>query len=214
MAALGAAARALALQGRPGGLRACLPGPSWPHILARESHFWATALLSLRAALPMRGEPLRKKKKVDPKKEQAAKDRLKKRIKKLEKVSQELIPIEDFITPVKYLQEERQRPELELPFEVSERRTLLMKRWTLYKQQEAEAEQRKIKSMLEAQQEALRELRQESELLYEAAIQRDDSLFPFEKEGPTYTPASPGYQAPEGKYNDVTKVYVQVVQKR
>lgn len=36
------------------------------------------------------------------KREQAQKDRMKKRIKKLEKAAPELIPIEDFITPVKY----------------------------------------------------------------------------------------------------------------
>lgn len=55
----------------------------------------------------MRAEPLRKKKKVDPRKDQAAKDRLKKRIRKLEKASQELIPIEDFITPVRFLDKSR-----------------------------------------------------------------------------------------------------------
>ena len=46
-------------------------------------------------------------KKVDPRKDQAAKDRLKKRIRKLEKASQELIPIEDFITPVRFLDKSR-----------------------------------------------------------------------------------------------------------
>ncbi|XP_020852302.1 large ribosomal subunit protein mL40 [Phascolarctos cinereus] len=211
MAALGVAARGLARQGCSWGPRAWL---GWPAAQARENHVWHTSLLSLRAALPVRGEPLRKKKKVDPRVEQAAKDRLKKRIRKLEKAAQELIPIEDFIIPGKYLEEERQRPDRQLPLEDSERRTFLMKRWTFYKQQEHEAEREKIKSLLEAQQQALRELRLESEQLYEAAARRDEGLFPFEKEGPTYTPASPGYQPPEGKYNDITKVYVQVEHKR
>lgn len=58
-------------------------------------------------ALSIRAEPLRKKKKVDPKKDQAARDRLKKRIRRLEKASQELIPIEDFITPVRFLDKVR-----------------------------------------------------------------------------------------------------------
>lgn len=57
-------------------------------------------------ALPIRAEPLRKKK-MDPKKDQAVKDRLKKRIRKLEKASQELIPIEDFIIPVKFMDKAR-----------------------------------------------------------------------------------------------------------
>ena len=59
------------------------------------------------SALCFRAEPLRKKKKVDPKKDQAAKERLKKRIRRLEKATQELIPIEEFITPVKFLNQAR-----------------------------------------------------------------------------------------------------------
>lgn len=58
-------------------------------------------------ALSIRAEPLRKKKKVDPKKDQAVKDRLKKRIRRLEKASQELIPIEDFIIPLKFMDKVR-----------------------------------------------------------------------------------------------------------
>ena len=61
-------------------------------------------------ALSFRAEPLQKKKKVDPKKDQAAKERLKKRIRRLEKASQELVPIEDFITPVKFLNKARYGP--------------------------------------------------------------------------------------------------------
>lgn len=48
-----------------------------------------------------RAQP-KKKKKVDPKREQAQKDRVKKKIKKLEKAAPELIPIEDFETPLKF----------------------------------------------------------------------------------------------------------------
>ncbi|XP_074062567.1 large ribosomal subunit protein mL40 [Macrotis lagotis] len=206
MAALGLAGRALALRGRAAGPRAW-PGP------ARGHHGW-TALLSLRAAPPARGEPLRKKKKVDPRMEQAAKERLRKRIKKLEKAAPELVPIEDFITPAKCLLEDRQRPEPQLPPEARDRRTWLMRRWAGYKQQEQEAEREKVAAVLGAQRRALRELRLESEPLYLAAARRDPGLFPFEAEGPSHTPATPGYQAPEGKYNDVTRVYLQVLHKR
>lgn len=162
----------------------------------------------------MRAEPLKKKKKVDPKKDQAAKDRLKKRIRRLEKASQELIPIEDFITPVKFLDKQRQRPQVELPFEEAERRALLLKKWALYKQQEHEMERDAIRSMLKAQQEALHELQLISPELYEEAIKRDPTLFPFEKEGPDYTPPVTSYQPPEGRYHDITKVYTQVEFKR
>lgn len=55
---------------------------------------------------PCRAQP-KKKKKVDVKKEQAQKERMKKRLKKLEKAAPELIPIEDFITPLKYSESNR-----------------------------------------------------------------------------------------------------------
>uniref|UniRef100_A0A2K6DFB3 Large ribosomal subunit protein mL40 n=1 Tax=Macaca nemestrina TaxID=9545 RepID=A0A2K6DFB3_MACNE len=149
-----------------------------------------------------------------PKKDQAAKERLKRRIRKLEKASQELIPIEDFITPLKFLDKARQRPQVELTFEETERRALLLKKWSLYKQQEHKMERDTIRAMLEAQQEALEELRLESPKLHAEAIKRDPNLFPFEREGPCYTPPIPNYQPREGKYSDVTKVYTQVEFKR
>ncbi|XP_052015201.1 39S ribosomal protein L40, mitochondrial [Apodemus sylvaticus] len=198
------AARAL----RP---RSWIPGTCQAQV--RHTHQRAS-LLSFWELVPMRAEPLRKKKKVDPRKDQAAKDRLKKRIRKLEKATQELIPIEDFITPVKFLDKSRQRPQEEHSSEESERRALLLKRWALHKQQEQELERDAIRAMLEAQQEALEELKLESTELYAEAIKRDTSLFPFEKEGPHYTPPISNYQAPEGRYSDVTKVYTQVEFKR
>ncbi|XP_070241789.1 large ribosomal subunit protein mL40 isoform X1 [Bos mutus] len=159
-------------------------------------------------------EPLRKKKKVDPKKDQAAKERLKKRIRRLEKATQELIPIEDFITPVKLLNQARQRPPVELPFEESERRALLLKKWSLYKQREHELERAAIASLLEAQREALQELELTAPELHAEATKRDPSLFPFERQGPDYTPPIANYQPPEGRYQDITKVYTQVEFKR
>ncbi|KAM6165073.1 large ribosomal subunit protein mL40 [Erethizon dorsatum] len=199
-AALRSAARALRLSsGLPGTWRTQI----------RDTHQRAS-LLAFWELIPMRAEPLRKKKKVDPKKDQAARDRLKKRIRKLEKASQELIPIEDFITPFKFLDKSRQRPQVELPFEESERRALLLKKWSLYKQQEHDMERDAIWAMLEAQQKALQELKLESPELYAEAIKRDPRLFPFEKEGPHYTPPVSDYQPPEGRYNDITKVYTQV----
>uniref|UniRef100_A0A8C5JL90 Large ribosomal subunit protein mL40 n=1 Tax=Junco hyemalis TaxID=40217 RepID=A0A8C5JL90_JUNHY len=151
---------------------------------------------------PCRAQP-KKKKKVDVKKEQAQKERMKKKLKKLEKAAPELIPIEDFITPLKV----RSLPALSP--EESERRVLLLKKWCLFKQKQDEAEKKAIKVLVESQQEALRELQLESEELYQAAILRDEGLFPFEREGPSYTPPLPGYDPPEGKCIDITKVYTQ-----
>ncbi|XP_038648955.1 39S ribosomal protein L40, mitochondrial isoform X4 [Scyliorhinus canicula] len=173
----------------------------------RYSH-WRMSLLALRESLPMRAEP-KKKKKVDPRRELALRDRLRKRLKKLERVPPELIPIEDFITPTKFLDESRVRDPPKLSVEETERRALLMKEWSRYKQKEHEKEAEIIQSMIEAQQQALQELRLESEELYQAAIKRDQGLFPLELQGCSFTPPIANYEAPDGKYRDITKVYTQ-----
>ncbi|XP_067861641.1 39S ribosomal protein L40, mitochondrial [Heptranchias perlo] len=173
----------------------------------RGSH-WKMSLLALRESLPMRAEP-KKKKKVDPRREQAMRDRLRKRLKRLERVPPELIPIEDFITPTKFLDESRIRDPPKLPAEESEQRALLMKEWSRYKQKEHKKEAEMIQSVMEAQQQALQELRLVSEELYQAAIKRDQGLFPLELQGPCFTPPIADYQAPDGKYRNITKVYTQ-----
>ncbi|NXC78248.1 RM40 protein, partial [Anhinga anhinga] len=174
---------------------------------SRGGHWWAS-LLAPGASLPVRAQP-KKKKKVDVRREQAQKDRLKKRIRKLEKAAPEMIPIEDFVTPLKYSDSNRVRSLPPLPFEEAERRVLLLKKWCLFKQKQDKAEKNTIQTLVEAQQEALKELRLESEELYQAAIRRDEGLFPFERDGPDYTPPLPGYDPPEGKCVDITKVYTQ-----
>ncbi|XP_041059208.1 39S ribosomal protein L40, mitochondrial [Carcharodon carcharias] len=183
-----------------------IPRTVW-NASVRYSH-WQMSMLALRESLPMRAEP-RKKKKVDPRREQAARDRLRKRLKKLERVPPELIPIEDFITSTKFLDESRVRDPPKLTLEESERRALLMKEWSRYKQKEHKQEAEMIQSMIEAQQQALQELRLESEELYQAAIKRDQGLFPLELQGCSFTPPIANYEAPDGKYRDITKVYTQ-----
>ncbi|OPJ74871.1 39S ribosomal protein L40, mitochondrial [Patagioenas fasciata monilis] len=180
-----------------------------PQTVPFRGGHWQTSLLALGASLPVRAQPQKKKKKVDVKREQAQKDRMKKKIKKLEKAAPELIPIEDFITPIKYSDSNRVRSLPPLSFEETERRVLLTKKWSLFKQKQALAEKKAIQTLVEAQQEALKELRLESEELYQAAIRRDEGLFPFERDGPDYTPPLPGYDPPEGKCVDITKVYTQ-----
>ncbi|XP_053326958.1 39S ribosomal protein L40, mitochondrial [Spea bombifrons] len=178
-----------------------------PWIWKRESH-WQTSLLTLRSTLPMRAEP-KKKKKVDPKREQAVRERMKKRLKKLERIPPQLIPIEDFTRPAMLLDETRVRTAPQIPPEEQERRALLMKTWALHKQKEHEAELKGVESLVESQREALQELRLESEDLYNAAVLSDPGLLPLESKGPCHTPPIPQYSAPEGKYNDITKVYTQ-----
>ncbi|KAG9331350.1 hypothetical protein JZ751_019349 [Albula glossodonta] len=173
----------------------------------RHSH-WFPSVMALKTSPPLRAEPM-KKKKVDPKREQLRRERLKKKLKKLERVPPELIPIEDFMPSAKYLDETRIRSLPQLPEEENERRALLLKEWSRYKQAQHKAEMNAIEQALEAQREALKELRLESEELYRAAIRPDPTLLPFQHQGPSYTPAKDNYQAPEGKYTDITKVYTQ-----
>ncbi|XP_029915460.1 large ribosomal subunit protein mL40 isoform X2 [Myripristis murdjan] len=164
--------------------------------------------MTLKTSAPLRAEP-KKKKKVDPKREQIMKERLRKKLKKLERVPPELIPIEDFIVPAKCLDETRERSVPSLTFEESERRALLLKEWSHYKQKQHMDEMEAIELALEAQREALQELRMESEELYQAALKPDPLLFPFSHDGPSYTPPKDQYSAPDGKYSDITRVYTQ-----
>ncbi len=103
----------------------------------------------------------------------------------------------------------RVRDAPKLSFEESERRALLLKEWSKYKYTQHQTEMHSIHEALEAQRRALDELKLESEELYKAAVSPDTDAFPFQHEGPTYTPPITHHEAPEGKYNDVTRVYTQ-----
>ncbi|XP_062398848.1 39S ribosomal protein L40, mitochondrial [Sardina pilchardus] len=177
-------------------------------ITSVRCNHWFASVLSLKSSPPVRAEP-KKKKKTDPKREIMAKERLKKKLKKLERVPPEFIPIEDFITPAKCLDEMRVRSEPRLVFDETERRALLLKEWSRYKQAQHQAEMAAISGAMEAQRQALEELSLESEELYQAALAPDMGLLPFTQQGPSYTPPIQNYEAPEGKYNNITKVYTQ-----
>ncbi|KAM6944348.1 large ribosomal subunit protein mL40 [Lycodopsis pacificus] len=169
---------------------------------------WFAPVRTLKTSAPLRAEP-KKKKKVDPRRDQMLKERMRKKLKKLEKVAPEFIPIEDLMTPAKYLDETRERSAPRLSFEESEGRALLLKEWCRYKQEQHMAEVQAVELSLEAQREALEELKLESEELYQAALKPDPLLFPFTHDGPVYTPPKSKYDAPDGKYNNITKVYTQ-----
>nr|XP_057926391.1 39S ribosomal protein L40, mitochondrial [Doryrhamphus excisus] len=170
---------------------------------------WFSAAMTIRTSAPLSAEPRKKKKKVDPRRELMVRERLKKKLKKLERVPAELIPIEDFITPTKCLDESRVRSAPTLSFDESEARALLLKEWSKYKYEQHVAEVQAMELALQAQTEALEELKAESEELYQAALTPDLQMFPFTHEGPAYTPPKTTYEAPEGKYTDITKVYTQ-----
>ncbi|XP_035847042.1 39S ribosomal protein L40, mitochondrial isoform X2 [Sander lucioperca] len=186
--------------------------PSSSFLLGEHHHTvqspWFAPVMTLKTSAPLRAEP-KKKKKVDPRREQMLRERMRKKLKKLEKVPPELIPIEDLITPAKCLDETRERSAPRLSFEESEGRALLLKEWCRYKQEQHFAEVEAVELALEAQREALEELKLESEELYQAALKPDPLLFPFTHKGPAYTPPKTKYEAPDGKYNNITKVYTQ-----
>ena len=103
----------------------------------------------------------------------------------------------------------RRRKVPDLTYEEREKRALLQKDWARHKFQEHVTETHLIQSLLKMQEKALQELRTESEDLYQEAIQADSNLFPFEVDGPVYTPPIPGYtkDCPDGEYVDISKQY-------
>ncbi|KAL7392250.1 hypothetical protein ABVT39_021995 [Epinephelus coioides] len=169
---------------------------------------WVAPVMTLKTSAPLRAEP-KKKKKVDPRREQMIRERMKRKLKRLEKIPPELIPIQDQLIPAKCLDETRERSVPRLSFEESEGRALLLKKWSIYKQEQHMAEVQAVEDAIKAQREALKELKLESEELYQAALKPDPLLFPFTHEGPTYTPPKTDYEAPDGKYTDITRVYTQ-----
>lgn len=164
--------------------------------------------MTLRTTTPLSALP-KKKKKVDPKREQLARERLKKKLKRMEKTAPELIPIEDFVKPDQFKDVETPRSAPVISFDESERRALLLKEWSRYKQKQHMAEKKAVESALEAQRNALEELRLSSSELYYEALKPDSSLFPFTHNGPAYSPPKRNYEAPDGRYHDITKVYTQ-----
>lgn len=66
-------------------------------------------------------------------------------------------------------------------------------------------ELRMIDRMLASQQKALEELRNESEKLYEAAIQLDYSYIPCEINGLVETPPIKDYSSAEGDFVDISR---------
>lgn len=100
---------------------------------------------------------------------------------------------------------ERTRPPLKLSVEVEEYRWLLEKKWSRYRFAVNAREIRMIDRMLCSQEKALKELRAESEDLYQAAIQMDFGYIPYEIKGPVDTPPKKGYDPDEGDYLDISR---------
>ncbi|XP_043492233.1 39S ribosomal protein L40, mitochondrial isoform X2 [Polistes fuscatus] len=122
-------------------------------------------------------EPLKKKKRLDPailrEREERKKKKLEKFIRRLEKHSKQLKPIGELEIPLylKTEKEERTRKLLPLSEEEEDRRILLQKEWSRYKQKQYLDDIRTIDRFISSQNKALQELKAESEELYNEAIQ-------------------------------------------
>ncbi|MCL4131241.1 UNVERIFIED_CONTAM: hypothetical protein GTU68_002915 [Idotea baltica] len=99
----------------------------------------------------------------------------------------------------------RTRKNPELSMEERDARHLLLKKWNQFKFEQHKQDLAMINRVLRAKEIALQELKEESEELYNEAIQLDLVLLPFRCKGPVSTPAIPGFVPVDGDYFDKTK---------
>lgn len=99
----------------------------------------------------------------------------------------------------------RQRPVAVHTNDQLEERLDLLKQWAKHKHDEHYFNLQVINDLEYSQQQALNELREVSEDLYQAAIEIDESLLPYQLTGPVETPPIENYQSPDGEYIDISK---------
>ena len=121
-------------------------------------------------------EPLKKKKKMDPAllkaREEKKKRKLEKFIRRLEKNSKELKPMEELGIPLALTKERALRTRtVTISAEEQERNTLLLKSWSRYKYNQQLNENRMMDRITCSQQKALDQLKSISPELYIEAIQ-------------------------------------------
>ncbi|XP_067143819.1 large ribosomal subunit protein mL40 [Centruroides vittatus] len=159
------------------------------------------------------GEPLKKKKRVDPaivrRREERKRKKIEKGIRRLEKTAKKLKPLDECEIPKNILMEldKRTRKVEKLTEKEEQERANIMKEWQKYKKEQFENELNMLDRIMMAQENALLELKKESEDLYQAALQLDTQFIPFMVKGPTATPPNADYEPPNGVYVDTTKRY-------
>ncbi|KAK3581718.1 hypothetical protein CHS0354_015349 [Potamilus streckersoni] len=178
----------------------------------RSIHMQGAPLLFQTSQI-LSSEPMKRKKRDDPAVAAARIARKKKNIEKLLKqklrLGRILKPIEEIDGNFKLQQHAHEllRERTQLTFEESEERALLHKDWTRHRLRQFIDDMNAVHQVIASQQKALRELREESEELYQQAIQTDNNSLPFEWQGPTATPPFEGYDSPDGEYVDTTRKY-------
>lgn len=167
--------------------------------------------LFFRASPILFAEPLKKKKRIDPmiikQREERKRKRLEKMIRRLEKGARQEKPIDECEVPEEIINERASRiRQLKPPSEeIQNQRILLLKQWTSYSVKQHLADIKMCDRLVLSQQWALDQLKSESEELYNAAIQLDESLIPFRSKGPVETPPIESYDSPDGEYIDISK---------
>ncbi|XP_066919296.1 large ribosomal subunit protein mL40-like [Clytia hemisphaerica] len=139
---------------------------------------------------------LKKKSKVavDPKKLQRQKERQEAKLRK-QVIQPPMDP--DSIPDPLWFNEDRQRPKLQLSEEETEQRVLLQKNWSKYQMRKHVDDLRLMRNKLKCRNDALRELKKESEFLYNEALKVDKVNFPITLKGPMETPPLADYLPPD-----------------
>ncbi|XP_012164304.1 39S ribosomal protein L40, mitochondrial [Bombus terrestris] len=170
--------------------------------------------LQFRATEILLGEPLKKKKRLDPNilraREERKKRKLQKKIRQLERHANHLKPIFEIDILPQLLQKENRACHLpvSLSEEEMERRKLLEREWSRYKQEQWLKDLHVMKSIMVSQEIALKELKAVSMQLYKKAVEFDDSFIPYSATGPVYTPPIEDFDSPDGEYIETTVKYV------
>ena len=152
---------------------------------------------SLHGSMVLNHNPgIKKKSKVavDPKKLQRQKERQEAKLRK--QVIQPPVDPDSIPDPT-WFNKERHRTTKVLTEEEVEQRILLQKDWSKYQMQKHVKELRIIRDKLKCRTDALRELKKESEFLYNEALKVDKINFPLVLNGPMETPPIAEYQPPD-----------------
>ncbi|XP_069115945.1 large ribosomal subunit protein mL40-like [Argopecten irradians] len=139
------------------------------------------------------------------------KKNVEKRLAKLDKVAVPIkAPIKEMMITTKLEKEAvklRKRENSVPPEEFQKDVNIFVSEWELYCKEFSTKQTHLIQSRLRSQQQALAELRLESEDLYQKAIEIDENMYNFKVKRLTETPAVPDFEPVDGEYNDVSIKY-------
>lgn len=173
----------------------------------------ASSRLDFRLNPVLFGEPLKKKRKIDPallkKREDRIRGKIERALDRLGRFADKLKPIDEFEVPRALMKEREARTRVVEPlsFEESEKRAKLKREYSEWSTEMYRVDAAQIKRVHESQRRAMAELKAESEELYLKAVETDDAMLEMMSPILTSTPPIAGYEAPDGGHNDVTKTF-------